>query len=327
MQEGMGKFLLGGLLALTLAACGEDVDIFIPRATMVPPGDVRELQAHLQADLADSWTSTVSCPCGGGAAFKVHEDLLLDIPKGFVDLDVYPCADGFFTVTVDVLDTRGEILAGGLPTLSEGKLLESRMQCRIQVLDGDQPVRLAEGKSISLHVDDPDPRERMELFYGGPDQWIQADGDTGSWSNVMAADWYLPLYGGGFESGFGYECLTDSLDWVGIGVFFQVPENQLSHACIELPEEYNAGNTVVYLVLKDYKSLLRLEDDPGSSRFCDPYSAAPAGFRATFVVLAQFGSDDYRFAARDAILATDHVQYIEPLKTPYEEILQYLAGL
>lgn len=327
MQEGMGKFLLGGLLALVLVGCGEDVDIFIPRATMYPPGDVRELQSHLREDLAGSWTYTVSCPCSGGAAFKVQEDLTLDIPKGFVDLGQYPCDSGFFTIHVEVLDSRGKVLAGGIPTVSDEALLESRLQCRIRLQDGGQTVRLAAGKAIRLLVNDPDPRERMELFYGGDQQWIQADGDPDSWANVEAADWYVPLYTGGFESGFGYACHSDSLDWVGLGVFFQVPKDQLSRVCIELPAEYNADNTVVFLVFKDYKSLLRLEDDPGSPRFCEPFNAAPAGFRATFVVLSQFGEDDYRFAARDAVLATDHVQYLEPRKTPYPEILQYLAGL
>jgi hypothetical protein len=206
-------------------------------------------------------------------------------------------------------------------------LLDARIQCNLEVFSGDQPVEMAKGKQIRMLVNDGDPRDRMELFYGASPSWLQADGNPDTWENVTATEWYLPLGTGGIASGFGYETYTDSLRWVGINVFHPVPPQLRSSVCVELPEDYTPTNTAVYLVFQDIRSLMQLGADPEVMQYCEPFGAAPAGYRVTFVVLAKFGADDYRFAARESTLGISHTEVIEPRKTPYEEILHYLAEL
>ena len=327
MQVEMGKLFWAGLILVLLTGCGEDVDLFIPRAAMAPQGDVSELQDQLRADLSPGWTSTVQCPCEGGQAFRMHDDLILDIPYGFIDVARYPCEGGYFTIRAEVMDSRGEILAGGIPTVSEGMLLDARIQCNLEVFSGGQPVELAQGKQIRMLVNDGDPRDRMELFYGASTAWRQADGNPDTWDNVNAAEWYLPLGTGGTASGFGYETHTDSLRWVGIEVFHPVPPQLRSSVCVELPDGYSHTNTAVYMVFRDIRSLMRLDGDPEVMQYCEPYGASPAGYRVTFVVIAKFGHEDYRFAAQESTLSLSHTEVIEPRKTPYEEILHYLADL
>ena len=322
----MGKYFFVFGFLITMMSCGKDIDQFVPRATQDSNGDINRLMSRLQTDIAGDVFTTVSCPCSGDRAFLIDKDLVLVIPEDFVDLNTYPCLNGSFDINVTVCDTKGEILISGLPTISEQKLLESRIELNLEILDGTSLVKLAHGKQIRILVNDPDPRERMELFYGDSDQWIQADENADIWDNVANSEWVIQQDSSQI-SGFGYECFSDSLDWINVDVFFEVPQDQRTSVCLDLPKEFTNKNTSVFMVFDDYKSLLWMPGDSSSQQFCEPYGATPVGFRVTFVVVSEMGIGSYMFAAQKAIITPGHVETIAPKNTPYDEILSYMKKL
>ena len=81
------------------------------------------------------------------------------------------------------------------------------------------------------------------------------------------------------------------------------------------------------MVFDDYKSILAMHGDSATMEFCEPYGAAPIGFRATFVVLSEMGTDDYYFVARSAVITDGQIESLVPKKTPYDEIKNYLTNL
>lgn len=324
----MGKYFYVFGLLIMMMSCGKDIDQFVPRATQDTNGDISRLMSRLQADIAGDVFTTVSCPCSGDQAFLIDKDVILVIPAGFVDLSQYPCSNGFFDINVTVCDTKGEILIAGLPTVSEKKLLESRIELNLEILDGPTHVKLAHGKQIRILVNDPDPRERMELFYGDDNKWIQADDNPETWDNVANSEWWIqqdtnqnPI------TGFGYECFSDSLDWINVDVFFQVQGDHLTPVCIDLPKEFTNKNTSVFMVFDDYKSILWMPGDSSIQQFCEPYGATPVGFHVTFVVVSEMGQGSYMFAAQKAVITPGHIETIVPKNTPYEEILSYMKHL
>jgi hypothetical protein len=327
----MGKFLFALGLMVIMMSCGKDIDQFIPRASQASTGNVDRLISRLHSDMAGDIVTTVSCPCSGDKAFKIDQDVVLVLPPDFVDLTQFPCPkSGFFDLHVTVCDTKGEILVSGLPTLSESKLLESRIELDIKVFNGQQNVKLAHGKQIRILVNDPDPRDRMELFYGENDEWIQADQNPDTWDNVENNDWWINLGSDTTQeivSGFGYECLSDSMDWVNVDVFFEIAGEHRTPVCVSLPEVYTNRNTAVFMVFDNYKSILEMQGDSAQMQFCEPYGATPIGFNVTFVVLSEMGEDDYYFASKSTTIASGHIEVIEPRKTPYEEIKNYLNNL
>jgi len=327
----MGKFLFALGIMVILTSCGKDVDQFIPRASQATTGNVDRLIERLQTDLAGEVNTTISCPCSGGKAFKIDKDVILVLPPDFVDLNEFPCPQsGSFELRVTVCDTKGEILVSGLPTLSESTLLESRVEMNIQVFDGEQKVSLAHGKQIRILVNDPDPRDRMELFYGENGEWNQADQNPDAWDNVFNNDWSVNLGPDSNQqivTGFGYECFSDSMDWVNVDVYFQVAEENRTPVCVDLPEEFTNRNTSVFMVFDDYNSILAMRGDSASMQFCEPYGATPIGFRVTFVVISEMGEDQYSFATKSTTITSGHIELIEPRKTPYEEISNYLKAL
>jgi hypothetical protein len=324
----MGKYLYVIGILVIMMSCGKDIDLFIPKSSQNAVGDISRLTARLQADIAGDVSTSTSCPCWGDTVMQIDKDLVLVIPPGFVDLTKNPCSQGHFTIDVTVCDTKGEILLSGIPTISEGKLLESRIEFNIQIKDGSKPVYLRHDKQIRILVNDPDPRERMELFYGNEEDWQQVDNDPNVWDNVFNSEWFIPVDSfQNFITGFGYEAFTDSLDWINVDVFFEVPQDMRTDVCIELPIEFTNANTVVFMVFNDYKSILGLRGDPDLKMFCESYGATPIGFRVTFIVMAELGEDNYYFAAKKATIGAHHEEILMPLKTPYEEIKDYLNNL
>lgn len=324
----MSKFFWVFGMVVFMMSCGKDIDQFIPDVTQPEGGDITRLTTRLKNDLAGSISYSLSVPCGGNKAFKIDKDVVIVFPAGFVDLSAYPCTNGFFDVKVTVCDTKGEILVAGIPTISENTLLESRVELKLEILDGAYPVKLAHGKKVRILVNDPDPRERMELFYGRDLDWLQADGDLAKWDNVANREWVIQADSTGqVITGFGYETFSDSLDWVNVDVYFQIPAELRTPVCVELPEGFTNTNTQVFMVFDDYKSITFIPGDPDKKQFCEHYGSTPLGFKATFVVISERGEGNYYFATKSTTITSDLTEKIVPLKTPYEEIKHYIMGL
>lgn len=310
-----------------MMSCGKDIDQFIPNENQAVVGDISRLTSRLKDDISGGISYTVSVPCTGNKAFTVDKDVVLVIPQDFVDLSQYPCTTGSFDVKVTVCDAKGEILAAGIPTISEHKLLESRIELKLEIKNGTEEIKLAHGKQIRILVKDPDPRDRMELFYGQESDWLQADGDTSVWSNVSNNEWSIQVDSNQVVHGFGYQCYSDSIDWVNIDVFFAIPPEQRTPVCVDLPEEFTNTNTEVFMVLNDYRSIVYIPGVPEEKLFCEHYGSTPIGFNVTFVVLSERGEGNYYFAAQSATITPNLTISIVPLKTPYEEIRNYIMGL
>src|SRR5688572_16775013 len=225
--RGMGKFFYLIGIGLVIMSCGKDIDLFIPRSEPAEIGDIDRLMSRLRNDITGEVSYVLTVPCSGGSMHEVDKDLIITVPAGFVDLNTYPCTNGYFDMYITVCDTKGEIMIAGIPTQSEGQLIESGVEINLQILDGTNHVRLAPGKQINIKVNDPDPRERMELFYGNESgtEWIQADNDIDAWDNVTNSQWFLDDSTGQIISGFGYETWSDSLDWINVDVFLSISKD------------------------------------------------------------------------------------------------------
>lgn len=327
----MSKSIIVLGIMIVIASCGSDIDMFVPKAVHADTGDISRLMSRLRMDMAGDLTKRVSCPCYGDWAMTAGNDLVMVIPPDFADQSTYPCPEGgSYHMEVTICDTKGKLMVAGIPTVSDGRLLDSRAAFSIHAWDQEKPIELADGKSLRFMVNDPDPRDRMELFFGEfqNHNWLQADQDDSKWDNVLQSNWEV-IYGNGqwVITGSGYESNSDQLGWIGIHSFYSVESTQRAGICIELPQVYHSTNTVAYMVFDNLNSVVKLTADPETGLFCDAYNLAPKGFQVTLIVLAETGNDEYYFAAKRTTLTEFHTEVIEPRKTPYEEILNFISSL
>ena len=66
---------------------------------------------------------------------------------------------------------------------------------------------------------------------------------------------------------------------------------------------------------------------PELKQFCEPYGKVPIGFRVTALVIAEQGVNNYYFAKQDLTVTSSTSMELTPLKTPYDEIYNYLKQL
>ena len=325
----MGKYVFGLVFLIMMTSCGEDVDIFVPKSSQAVGGDISRLTTKLKQDFLGDIHYTATCDCQGDQFFEFDKDLVLVIPPQFVNLNQFPCPQsGHYNLEVTVCDTKGEIMIAGIPTISENNLLESRIEFNVQITSEGQEVKLDHGKRIRILVNDPDPRDRMELFYGNGTDWLQADGNPDTWDNVGTDDWvFQDSTGGDPVTGFGYSAFSDSTDWINVDVFHTIPVEQRTPVCVELPAEFTNTNAEVFMVFKDYKSVTYMHGDSSKMQFCEGHQSTPIGFRVTFVVIAEQGEGEYFFAAKDAVITPNMTEVIVPKRTPYEEIKNYIVHL
>ncbi len=324
----MSKFFYVVGIAVVMMSCGKDIDLFVPRESQGPVGDITRLKERLLDGIQDDIVSTIKVPCDGDKAFQIG-DLVIDIPAGFVDLTLYPCSSGYFDLEVTICDSKGEILIAGIPTISEGTLLESRIEVKLQLKQAGSVVHLNHGKTIRLLVNDPDPRDRMELFFGNADnsEWLQADNNPDTWDNVANTEWFIQQDSNQTISGFGYECFADTMDWINVDVFFAIPEDQRTTVCVELPEEYTNTNTQIFMVFDDYKSIVHLPGNADIKQFCEHYGSTPIGFNVTIVAISELGEGTYMFASKSTSVTENLEVKLSPVRTPFNEIENYLRAL
>lgn len=336
----MRKYAIYSLLLfvplLLITSCGKDVDIFIPDEIDIPDpepiGDISNFFNNV-VDIND-YTTVTNCQCNAyqhivlpsGTVFEFNADNY-EVPS-----DIDCSANGGFPLEFRVteLDSKGEIILAGKHTVSDRKLLESRAEYYVELKYDDKSISLKDGRQQRFYVNDNAPQNQMELFSGGEDEfgftWMQQDGDDNTWDGAMPSEWVLQD-SNNVITGFGYECFSDSLNWINVDIFKDVPDDQKTSACVELPEDFTNTNTAVFMVFDDFNGVISLYGDSTLMMFCEPYNLTPIGFNVTFIVISEQGEDCYFFGQSSAVVTENHVEAIIPAKMPLEEIKEILLNL
>ena len=237
---------------------------------------------------------------------------------------------GMIDIEVIEIYERGDIFLYRVPTVSDGRLIESDAVLHISAFQNGEELELIPGKQIKINVTNDNPRERMELFYGEGDNsefdWLEADGDENTWDNINIAEWATQ---DSLEQvfGFGYECFSDRLEWINVDIFVDTPEDQKTSVCIELPEIYTNTNTYAAMIFKDINSVVGLQGNADTMQFCEPYGLSPIGMEIYLVVISSQGEDVLHFAIEEATISEDLLVEIFPQERTKEEIKMILDSL
>jgi hypothetical protein len=341
----MGLFLV----ALGLWGCADDIDEFRPDAP-IDPGEmelVGDIGNFFDAIDESEFTENFSGYADWGFMIVTKHRTIIDFPpNSLIDPLTGDVVTGLVDVDLIELRTRGEMLLMGIPTESYGTILESGGEFRLTVSQNGKKLGLQPGKQIQFRVEDDNPQNEMELWYTADvtlnaagdvgTTWDDADDDPNTWSNVNVSEWTVlrdSVNGGGdVISGFGYECWSDSLNWINIDVFKGLPDDEVTDACVALPDSFGNTNTIVYLVFEDLNSVINLPGNPETMQFCNYYYklttvGIPLGASVKFITISELGDDNYYLGLSETIITPDHLENIEPVSKTFEEIKEFLLGL
>ena len=320
------------LFITLILSCGKDVDRFIPDDIDPPPVLVGDIDNFFEAVKGDFGTSR-DIQCNAYVIEILESGTIIEIfPNSFeLPNDIDCSANNGFPLKLNIteIDAKGELIMFGRPTISDGKLIESRSELLIKVMHGEDEVKLRAGANYRVLFPDDNPKERMELFYGeGPREdfnWEQADRNDNEWNSVWVSEWSVDSMSQ--VTGFGYECWPDSLDWINCDIFIDVAPEDKTKACVELPEIYTNNNTAAFLVFDDFNSVLYMPGNADLMQFCESYGAVPIGYNVTFIVISEQGEDCYHFAQVSTTINADHLETITPVKTSLDDIKTALLAL
>lgn len=327
------------LMLLGLLGCAEDRDEFRPDPADVDVvGNVDNFFAEFDGTFDQDFAGWGEWP----TQIVTERESVIEIPANALEDSEGNPVTGAFDVKVLELRTPGEILLAGKATHSYGNLLDSGGEFFISASQNGKQLRLRSGQRIHLRVKDATPQARMELWYLDSEfnsqtgrleeTWNDADDDPQSWDNVVISEWTVQQDSGQVINGFGYECWSDNLNWINIDLFQDIPEEERTDVCVDLPDGFGNVNTAVFLIFEDFNGIIMLPGDPEAMQFCNLYTAfikvgVPIGAPVKFVVISEQGEDCYYFALRQTVIAENHVEVLEPVKTPFDEIKNIIMGL
>ena len=331
------------ITVLGLLGCAEDIDRFTPDEVDDVPL-VGDIGRFFEAVGTDDFSETFVKTADWDIRIITEHQTVIDIPGQAFQDDNGQVITGLIEIEVIELRTPGEILLAGIQTTSYDHLLSSAGEFYLTARQNGQEVRLRDGIQIRWRVNDPDPQERMELWYAAEETdpvtgatirtWDDADDDPETWDNVSLSEWevFQDSTQGGWLTGFGYECWSDSLKWINIDLFMDIPEEDRTDVCVDLPAGFGNVNSAVFLIFHDFNGIIHLPGNPETMQFCNYYTqfitvGVPIGAPVSFVVISEQGEDCYFFALSETVIEENHLEMLTPEKMSFEDIKDIIMGL
>ncbi len=318
--------------AFLLNACQKNVDVFVPdpgqlngadttwAASLPATAAVFSLQTSLSATslfsepVKDSFelnTSTVTLLLTNG--------LQLTFPPLSVVSSAGQIVTGKIYVEARLIKTKGDMVVLNKPTSSNGSMLVSGGEVFVSLSKNGQQLQLAPNAKFYIRYSDAPTSQLMKLFYGvesNPAQFNWVPG-TNSSDTVAVGNQY-------------YEIACSHLRWINCDYFYDTTGINRSLISATLPSNYTNANTTVFLVFKDYRSVLGMYGDVPEKRFLS--GKVPNGKVAIVVAISKQGND--YFLGKETIttgvnVTTANIQKVplNPVKSSLAAIRSYLATL
>lgn len=307
-------------ICIFLSGCYQDAEYFIKEGSS---GAIEQF-----FDAVQTLESTTTINSNAETNIITEDNSIITIPaNAFQDANGNVVNNENVQFEYLVIKDKGVLVMYNKPTISDGLLLESGGVFYFEASNPttNEDYQLRDGYSILVRSIDPNPQSGMELFTG-EERGIEYNWNTvdAEWGDVMISEWVFQDSNQVID-GFGYEFLVDSLTWINCDVFYDLPDDQKTSACVTLPEIYTNQNTIVFGIFTDINSVVGLYGDPQTKKFCDNYEAMPIGYDITFVSISVMGNDIYHFGMKSAVISDNHEEFIAPEVKTLEEILDLLG--
>jgi hypothetical protein len=147
----------------------------------------------------------------------------------------------------------------------------------------------------------------MDYFIGGED----TNGDFG-WE--LSDDNTVTTNTNNVDSGFGgffiFDFEIDSMGWINCDYFYSSGD-PLTDVEVDLPEEYNGSNTMVFVYYSDINAVANMNDSDEDGIFNLGYGyETPIGMDVSFIVVSEIDGS-YYYAIVSATITDNHLETID----------------
>ena len=309
-------------MVAVLAGCSEDYNRFIPES-IEPVGDINRLFSDLdiestyyQFDAAD-----------GLATATESQNILIIPPSAFMDYNGDP-VQGTLLLEYKELDSKGDLIRMNRPSVTMEHVLEYASNQFIEVSKGNEALLLQAGKTMEMRVPVEDATEKAELFIGQQSGnnffWFEADEDPQLWDNVTIDNWDWEQDGENWTDN-GYVFESANIGWNSAAVYSTADD--LIELCVNVSEEFNYRNTVVFAVYANKNTVVRLFGSEESSFCSDQYGGLPSAEELIIVAIAEKGHGSYFLGSSSISLMSDQSMTLDLTEITRAQLFEYLDTL
>ena len=214
---------------------------------------------------------------------------------------------GNFTIElIEAQHKRDMLLLNKQTVTKDGQLLVSGGIVYVNAHQNGQQLSINDSNPIQATIPSYEWIQ-MDYFIGGDDAngdfgWDLSNDDTVTTitTNVDTTwgAWYM----------FDFE--IDSIGWINCDYFYS-SEDPLTDVEIDLPEEYNGSNTMVFVYYSGINSVANMNDSDEDGIFNLGYSyETPIGMNVSFIVVSEIDGS-YYYAIVAATITDNHLEIID----------------
>ena len=311
------------IAAMLFSSCKKDSDVFISNSTS--PGldtnwvasitDMSLISQLKKALNRDILLDSIDATAGGN--IQTSEGLNIFILPQSLVLQNGQTATGKIYAETILIKQIGDMIRFDKPTTSMGRILISGGQVFIKLRKDNEELSLAPGKTIYIKYSDNNPSQLMRVFHGDE-------------SNLYKFNWIPKSDAIGVSTQPGYEISSSSLRWISPNYFADTMGTRINITA-SVPADCTNGNTSVFLVFKDIKSVIGMYGDINTKKFTA--FKIPAGKQAVVVSITKKGNNSYYLSHENIItgqtgtVSGGQVVPLIPQPTSITDIKNYLSTL
>jgi hypothetical protein len=311
---------------LLFASCKRDSNIFVPddgqqldsawSNNITSASQVLLLSKNLQGSFTAQEINT-----SADTTLSTASGIQISLPSNGLLVNGSVLSGGI-KVEYVLLQKKGDFIRYGVTTSTNRYPLESGGALHIRLSSNGQPVTIAAGRKIIIRYRDAEPKQGMSVFYG----------NTIDVTNSLLFNWTLAT-----DNSFakmwdstntnpaakGYVVETYRTGWVNVDRSIASTQPRVEVKAV-LPDLFSNANTAVYMVFKNYRSVLQLSGNTTLRHFSFPN--IPANEPVLFISISKVGSS-YYLGIKEEITAANMVSFIKPQLSKLDLISAFLKSL
>ena len=332
----MKKLLIGYIITVCLLSCGKEVkDEFHPY-TNLAINDTTWSKNSISKGFTDSMSKafpfinyTATFPCSSDKTINLVDTSLT------IAFTPYACIDpgtgnvisnGNITVQLVWLRNKGDFIKFLIPTTSTKYLLQSAGTFNVQVSQNNMPLAIASTSNYTLKWLDKTPFSYPKFL--SMNSLTNTDSlfswDTNKYGSTLNWDSTGIAVNPANATKKGYLLSTKVTGWISSGQFLDTLSTARTRTNILLSPNFTNKNTLVFVVFKNLRTVVRLA--PDFTNRCFYTNNVPVGASVSIVTISYIDNNFY-LGVKDAVINSANAVNVTPQKSTAPDILSILDNL
>ena len=296
------------IVSLTLLSCQKDdptVIILPPNPNPTPTSNVGNFFKDNLEDAIQSFTvnpNSYSVTGNKGTIITYSNNT-------FTYANGNPVIGSFTIELIEAQHKRDMLLLNKQTVTKDGQLLVSGGIVYVNATQNSQQLSINDSNPVQVSIP-TDNYLAMDYFVGGDD----ANGDFGwdlSVDDTVTTNVTIDSTGQGNEwELFLFDFSIDSVGWINCDYFYSSLD-PLTDVEVDLPEDYNGINTMVFVYYSDINAVANMNDSDEDGTFNLGYSyETPVGMDVSFILVSEIDGS-YYYASVAATITDNHLEIID----------------